>query len=208
MKRLGSAYDAMRNRQLAWDEDYVNPINRRAFGFEKEEYMKVYPDAGTQQHKPELPQQLQYNFDLACDKFISQLMHFVSLIQTALAAEKEINTLKWSDLFDTYSNFRLTIQYFMKLQNYRSTNIVAAISKVVSAFLRFITAFDDYTDEYEEGFFYEQELNKTIVVKVLEMESFLEGIQQQFQVYGDSIDDTSAPTPAPAPAPATGPPER
>ena len=89
-RRIGSAYDEIRNRQLAaiWDDEYVKPINRRAYGLEKEQYIKVYPDANTQLHKPELPQQLQYNFDIACDKFSSQLMHFVSLIENSHVAFK------------------------------------------------------------------------------------------------------------------------
>jgi hypothetical protein len=119
MRRIGSAYDALRNKQIdnIWDDQYVNPINRRAYGLEREQYIKVYPDANTQLHKPELPQQLSHNFDIACDKFVSQLIHFVSMIEDAQVAGTSINGLKWSDFFDSYNLFYSTIQHFIKLQN-------------------------------------------------------------------------------------------
>jgi hypothetical protein len=190
MKRhIGSAYDEIRNKQLAaiWDDEYVKPINRRAYGLEKEQYIKVYPDANTQLHKPELPQQLQYNFDLACDKFSSQLMHFVSLIENALTRRSGINTLKWSDLFDSYANFKLTIQYFLKLQNYKSSNIVASISKVIESFLRFSRAFTNYDNFYVQGYADRREINRTIVSKIIEMERYLQSIQLQFQVFDNPV---------------------
>jgi hypothetical protein len=188
-RRIGSAYDEIRNRQLAaiWDDEYVKPINRRAYGLEKEQYIKVYPDANTQLHKPELPQQLQYNFDIACDKFSSQLMHFVSLIENAFTRRSGINTLKWSDLFDSYSTFKLTIQYFLKLQNYKSSNIIASISKVIESFLRFSRAFTNYDNFYVQGYADRREINRTIVSKIIEMESYLQSIQLQFQVFNNPV---------------------
>ena len=192
-RRLGSAYDELRNKQIQeiWDDEYVNPINKRAFGLEKQQYIKIYPDANTQFIKPELPPQLAFNFDIACDKFTGQLIHFISLIEQATFQGREINSLKWSDLFDAYNTFYQNIQHYLKLEKYRSENIARSIDKVASVFIKFYRAFINYTFRYKAGSGRLQEVSQIIIEKVQDIAQTLNVLQQQFQIFGNRVQPTN-----------------
>jgi len=188
--RIGSNYNELRNKQLQeiWNDYYVSPM-KRVFNLERQEYIKVYPDAKTQLHRPDVPVQVVHQFQVVADKFANQLVSFTALIERGNIISShpnsafDISMQKWSDLFDAYTSFKQSINYFIKFETYKSRDIVVIIDRLVVIYLSFIEALNDFQRTYARSGRGEVELDEIIMNRVDEMTNFMQTIQNKFQIF-------------------------
>jgi hypothetical protein len=176
----------LRNKQINEIIDSDRLYNNALFQLEKQEYINVYPDAGTQPNLDQLPPEIKYRFGVNASKFYAVLIYFTSEIESLAPGDAEdlnINSLKWSDLFESYGGFKSQINSFLKLpQSFNDNSLLLDFDKVVDAFDKFYTEVYDYNENYGDEF----PLNKTYENNVLEILTFLENadsmVHQKFSV--------------------------
>lgn len=200
--RMGTSYNELRNKQIdqIWDEEYLNPV-KRAFQLEKKQYIDVYPDQPYLQVKPQLPPQVVYNFNTFADKFANQLISFKAIIDrgSELAQEDppkfDINLQKWSDLFDSFIQFKQTVISYSKLESYRSRDLTTTVDKIVQLYLFFIESIQNFVHMNIPNVGNEHvDINPNIMKQIEDMGVFLQSTQQQFESFAIQTPTNPIPT--------------
>lgn len=189
--RMGTSYNELRNKQIAqiWDDEYLNPV-KRAFQLEKKQYINVYPDQPYLQMKPQLPPQVVSNFNTYADKFANQLIAFRAIVErgTLLVQDEppqfDINFQKWSDLFDSFIQFKQIVTTYTSLETYQSREVTTTIDKIVQLYIFFYRSIQDFikTNPQNAGN-KNADIDGNILQQINNMGSFLGSIQQQFQSF-------------------------
>ena len=144
----------LRNKQINEILNSDRFFDQKRFDLEKQEYIYVYPDDNTIPpiNNP-LPTGVSYQFSVNASKFYASLIFFASCINNLAPedpSEPDINSLKWSDLFEAYGGFKAQIQSFLKIpQSFQANpSMVVEFDKVVDGFDQLISAFNLYSSTY------------------------------------------------------------
>ena len=164
----------LRNKQIREIEDYDRNMDKRVYALEQLEYEDIYPDDNTIVGNIKLPPEVAYRYFVNASKFYSSIIYFTSEISNLGPESDEfpnINSLKWSDFFESYGAFRAQITTFLKIpENFKDAEILKYFDNIVKALESFFSAIELYDDSYDDDY----PLMDNYRQQLLEMYSFIE----------------------------------
>ena len=168
------------------DDDVFN-ANRRVYNTERRQFIDLMPDKSIQP-RVSVPLRSLFPFISAGDKLYNQIMSFIFQVNN-LTIEEDINTLKWSELFEAFGQFKTTTDTsILEHPVYiTSPKVSVVIDRIIDKFIELVQNIRDFFENHmgDSDF---SKVNYVFATQLQQMEQYFLELQYKMQTSNKFIE--------------------